>query len=680
MDADLLSGLIVNAAILLAASMIIVIFNHYQNIFSLQSKKYAIITGIITGAAGILLMMNSIEVSAGVVFDTRTILVGTTGLFFGWVPALVSFVIIVAYRMLLGGDGMMMGIMTTLLAGCLGLIWRHFRINGILNRSRKNWLEFYLFGLAVHIGMIACVVFLPRDMAGFVFRTISLPVILLYPAVTMLLCLVVFAGIQSDRTRQQLQESERSRTVLIQNLPGMVYRCAYDRDWTMHYVSEGSYDLTGYRPESLLFNKELAYNDLIAPEFRELLWARWKEALDKKEKFREEYEIITGQGEHKWVLEQGQGIYNEQGEVEALEGIVIDFTDRKMRENEIKYISYHDFLTGLFNRRYFDQEVKRLDKAKYLPLSVIVGDINGLKLINDAFGHTRGDRMIQDAAKLIQACCRSRDVLARTGGDEFSVLLPNTDRDVAYQILNCILKQCENNKNKCEEEIFNLNLSLGFETKESQEEDFNQIIRQAESYMYKRKLLEHTSAHSTIFSYINATLYEKSKETEEHAIRLKDLSRMIGLELHLSETAMDELTLLAMLHDIGKIGIDDRILNKPGPLNKKEWAVMKTHPEIGYRIAMSSPDLVPIAQLILCHHEKWDGSGYPQGLKGEDIPLPSRILAVVDAYDAMTKDRVYRKAVSKEEALAEIERGMGTQFDPEISQIFLSLIRQNPDL
>jgi HD-GYP domain-containing protein (c-di-GMP phosphodiesterase class II) len=126
-----------------------------------------------------------------------------------------------------------------------------------------------------------------------------------------------------------------------------------------------------------------------------------------------------------------------------------------------------------------------------------------------------------------------------------------------------------------------------------------------------------------------------------------------------------------MLHDIGKIGIDNSILNKPGKLSKNEWEIMKKHSEIGYRIAMSSPELEPIAEYILAHHERWDGNGYPQGLKGEEIPLLSRILAVVDSYDAMTEDRVYRKAMTHQAAIEEIKKNAGTQFDPNIAQIFI---------
>jgi HD-GYP domain-containing protein (c-di-GMP phosphodiesterase class II) len=202
-------------------------------------------------------------------------------------------------------------------------------------------------------------------------------------------------------------------------------------------------------------------------------------------------------------------------------------------------------------------------------------------------------------------------------------------------------------------------------------EDIEQIIKIAEDFMYKRKLLEHKSSYSVIITSIKATMFERSQDTEEHAKRLIALTKEIGMKLNLSQIELDELELLATLHDIGKVGIDDKILNKPGKMTGDEWIEMKKHPEIGYRIAMSVPELVPIAEYILSHHEHWDGNGYPQGLKGQEIPLISRVLTIVDAYDAMIQDRIYRKAMTKEAAIAEIMKNAGTQFDPNIAKIFI---------
>jgi HD-GYP domain-containing protein (c-di-GMP phosphodiesterase class II) len=214
---------------------------------------------------------------------------------------------------------------------------------------------------------------------------------------------------------------------------------------------------------------------------------------------------------------------------------------------------------------------------------------------------------------------------------------------------------------------------MGHATKNHPDEDFLSISNTAERFMYKRKLLAHRSFHSSLLSSIRTTLFEKSHETEAHAKRLVDYSRHLGQQLGLDEEQLNDLALLATLHDIGKISIDDHILTKPAALNENEWFEMKKHPETGYRIAMASPELSSIAELILCHHERWDGKGYPQGLKGEEIPLLSRIIAVVDAFDAITSERCYRNAVDISGALEEISQNAGTQFDPEIAELFVAI-------
>lgn len=471
-------------------------------------------------------------------------------------------------------------------------------------------------------------------------------------------------------TEQALSESERSKSVLLSHLPGMAYRCSHDENWTMEFLSDGCLELTGYKPESLIHNKEISFSQLILPEYKDCIWQEWERVLALREQFKYEYEIVTAQGEKKWVWEIGQGIFDENERLISLEGIVIDITESKRSQTHIQYLNDHDVTTGLYNRIYYEKVKNELDKEEYLPLSIIISDINGVRLVNDAFGYQEGDRLIVETAKIIQACCRDKDIVARTGGDEFTILMPNTSREQAYQIVKNISQACENYNNRIAEKAKSISLSIGLGTKQYSIENIRMTEREAEEYMYKHKLLEQESHHSAILSSIMATMYAKSQETEEHANRLATLSKMIGEELNLQQKSMDELELFAMLHDIGKIGIDDGILNKPGKLNDKEWNAMKKHSEMGFRITMSSPELQSIAYYILSHHERWDGKGYPQGLKGEEIPLLSRILAVVDAYDAMTEDRIYRKAMNRNQAIEEIKKNAGTQFDPYIAKVF----------
>ena len=480
---------------------------------------------------------------------------------------------------------------------------------------------------------------------------------------------------EQESTLAALRESERSKSVLISHIPGLAYRCAYDKDWTMEFISEGCYTLTGYNAEEFIGGKKISFNNLICEKYRQAILDEWGKVIAARETFKDEYEIKTASGETKWVLEMGQPVFAADGEVEALEGLIIDIDEPKKQYDQIIYMNDHDFLTDLYNRRYFEQKISEIDREANLPLAVMIADINGVRLINDAFGHRAGDRMITGAGEIIKKCCPDKAVVARIGGDEFGMLLPNTEHEEISNIINCIVTESEEYKYVNTDNSGIMNISLGLSVKESKEESIEETIKEAEDNMYRHKLLDRESHHNAIISSVMATMYARSQETEEHAERLAEISLKIGKAMGLSQKNLDDLRLLSMLHDIGKIGIDDRILNKEEPLSKKEWEIMKKHPEIGFRIAMSSSDLEPVAQYILHHHERWDGKGYPAGLRGEDIPLLSRILAVVDSYDAMTKDRIYRKALGEANAIKEIKDNSGTQFDPHIAELFLKLIK-----
>lgn len=349
--------------------------------------------------------------------------------------------------------------------------------------------------------------------------------------------------------------------------------------------------------------------------------------------------------------------------------ILTDITDQKQAEEEIRYLSFHDRLTGLYNRAYFEEELKRLDTTRQLPLSIIMGDVNGLKLINDALGHQEGDKLLITVAAALREACRTEDIVARWGGDEFIILLPGCPHNIAAGIVERI---------KSAETLFHTlpiqtSISLGTATKTRSDEDIRSIIKEAEDKMYRNKLLENKSTRSYFLSSLERTLWSRSHETKDHCERIKKMAMQIGDYVHLSASEMDSLRLLAALHDIGKIAISNSILEKPGKLIAEEWEAIKKHPEVGYRIALSSPEMAPIAEAILHHHERWDGAGYPLGLRGKDIPFLSRIISIVDAYDVMTHGRPYQDSVSSEDAWCEIIRLAGTQFDPDLVNIISSL-------
>jgi HD-GYP domain-containing protein (c-di-GMP phosphodiesterase class II) len=240
------------------------------------------------------------------------------------------------------------------------------------------------------------------------------------------------------------------------------------------------------------------------------------------------------------------------------------------------------------------------------------------------------------------------------------------------KVVKRIKEKCKKSKSK-----IGFTISMGFSTKTKESQNINEVLKEADSNMNKHKLLERKSFHGSIVSSLERALLERDYETEEHVTRMREYSQVLGKELKLSEDQLDELKLLATLHDIGKISIPDNIIFKPGKLNDMEWKIVKKHPEIGHRIAKTTPELSTIADGILTHHEWWDGKGYPRGLKEYEVSIISRIVSIVDAYDAMTSDRPYRKALSKKTAIKELKRCSGTQFDPSLVEAFVKLLKKN---
>lgn len=343
--------------------------------------------------------------------------------------------------------------------------------------------------------------------------------------------------------------------------------------------------------------------------------------------------------------------------------------------NEAQYLSFHDKLTGLYNRVFFEEESRRVSSERFYPLGVIAGDIDGLKLANDTLGHAHGDALLKQAAKLIRRCFRQSDVVARTGGDEFAVLLPNTSLEAIEIACNRIRDTIEEyNKSN---PGFPLSMSIGYAVTADDSKSIQQLLKEADDYMYREKLHRSQSTRSSIVQTLKKALEARDFITEGHADRLQHLVAELGKSIGFPEHQISDLRLLAQFHDIGKVGIPDHILFKNGPLTDKEFIEMRRHSEIGYRIAHSAPDLAPIAHCILKHHEWWNGQGYPLMLKKNQIPLECRILAIADAFDAMTSDRPYRKAMPVQQALTEIRRCSGTQFDPDLVDKFIDYIKKS---
>ena len=341
-------------------------------------------------------------------------------------------------------------------------------------------------------------------------------------------------------------------------------------------------------------------------------------------------------------------------------------------DNRILKLTYNDSLTGLYNRRFFEKELMRLDTQRQLPISIVIADINGLKIINDSLGHEKGDELLIKSAKILKNIIREEDVLARQGGDEFSILLPRTTQSEAENIINRIKKVSKVTKT----DELTVSMALGLATKREIEENIYDTLKRADNNMYQNKLSESKSTKSKIVKSLLTTLEVKSYETKEHAMRMTELSIAFAEALGLSNSELNRLSLLSTLHDIGKTTISEAILKKPGTLTDEEWQIIKKHPERGYRIASSSQEFALVAEEIYSHHEMWSGEGYPRQLEGKEIPYLARIISIIDAFDVMTHERTYKKAMSKKEALKEISKCAGSQFDPELAQAFIKMMKK----
>ena len=788
-------NLLLNTSLLVS---ICIIFNLFYQKIKEQGIFLKIIGGIILGLAGVVIMTISVKLPNNVIFDTRSILISISGLFYGLLPTSIASFIIIAYRIFLGGPGVYTGSLVVITSAAVGVIWRMIR----KKPEKLSKLEFFSFGLVNHVVMLFSMILLPKDIIVETLRVISLPVLTIYPLGTLILCIIITYEGQSLATAKKLTESEVRFQLVCEQAPvgitvetqdQILYaNSAYSKILRMSIsevkrVSWKSYTHADDLKKDIFLSEQLLSGkidkfDLIKRYIRsdgEIVWvhiyvailqrnriiskseiiciiqditeevAREHSLIESERKQREasafletlldaipdhifyknkdgiyvgcnrafetasgisrdhligknDFEVYDNKTAQKFVdsdrltmndMEQvrteetvtypnGDKIITEtiktrysdaEGKPAGLIGISRDITDRKKKEERIEYLSIHDIMTGLYSRMYFDTELYRIDSTEPLPYSVIIADVNSLKLTNDLFGHNEGDKLIIQTAELLKRCCEN-GIVARTGGDEFSVILPGADEEALNNTVSRIKLELEKQKAENKETLILLSLSYGYATKNRYEQTIAEVLKSAEEHMYRRKLLEHQSIRSTLLSTVKELLFSKNNETMEHADRMARLAKKLGTEVGLNEADMDALELMATLHDLGKIGISNNILSKPDKLDEAEWQEVKKHPEIGYRIALTIPELQGIAGYILCHHERWDGKGYPQGLAGEEIPYIARLISVIDSFDAMTEDRPYSKAVSYEKAKQELIAHAGAQFDPDIVQTFIEKV------
>jgi diguanylate cyclase (GGDEF)-like protein len=360
-------------------------------------------------------------------------------------------------------------------------------------------------------------------------------------------------------------------------------------------------------------------------------------------------------------------------------GLVLLFFRQQKKDIEyglahIAFLTQHDDLTGLYNKAYFDNRIQKLRFSDRVPISVLIGDMNGLKLINDIFGHKEGDAWLKSMADIIRRYCRENDVAARWGGDEFAIILPDTACGAALELCDRINESCA-----CSEGFsVPLSISIGVATKTEPGEDLISVLKRAEDLMYEKKLIEGKKAKPVITEAINKLQERKDLKARQHIAWLERIAADFAEALKLNQEHTEKLILAMRLHDLGRASMAGEATLKKAPANKVDWAAVKKHVGASYRIARASEEFTQLADIMLCHHEWWNGQGYPQGLKGEDIPLLSRIIAILDAFNAMTGGGMCAFAAMRD-MLEELNARAGQQFDPRLIMIFNEIIYKQQD-
>ena len=477
-------------------------------------------------------------------------------------------------------------------------------------------------------------------------------------------------GFFIDISNENDKELENQRNILktiIDNVPELVFykdnKGIYkgiNRYCEQFYKNLGVENVIGKKDDELPLNKEFTNRCV---EHDELV-INTKKTLTIDEK------VPTDNGKSNIVETIKTPVINEDGEVWGIVGVVRDITEKRKYEEKLKKLSYTDSLTGLYNRAYFDDKLEEMIENKEFPIGMIMGDVNGLKIINDTIGHIEGDLLLRTISKKLKQVFDDKGCIFRWGGDEFVILLPNTSGKECEYLTKEMSIMCNEYKN----DKFNLSISMGYSVLNNENDKIDKVIAEAEEMSYKYKILDSKSFRNSTLDKLMKTLQYKKIETKEHTERVAKYATLLGEYLNLDKSTIEELNLVGNLHDIGKIGISEDILFKEDRLTKDEEEIMKTHCEKGYRLTMLFPEFSHISRSILTHHERWDGQGYPLGLKGEEIPLVSRIISVVDSYDCMVNYNFGKNKKTKEEALMYLKKYAGSKFDINIVKAFHNLV------
>ncbi len=484
--------------------------------------------------------------------------------------------------------------------------------------------------------------------------------------------IIIYTEVITDQKKMEAQvykEREIFKTTLLSVGDAVI---STDKEGKIKIMNDVAEELTGWTQEEV-FNEPLEKVLNIINEYtRKTCVNPAKKALKlgKTVEMENHTILIAKDGKEIPIEDSAAPIKDRDGNITGAVIVFRDFTEKKEKQNQIEYLSFHDHLTGLYNRRYMEDSIKRMDTERNLPFSIIVADVNGLKLTNDSYGHEMGDKLLIAVAEIFKKSCRQEDIVCRVGGDEFVILLPNVNEKKVKKIIERIKKESQNTKL----DSVIVSLALGHSTKNKEDKDILEVYKEADNKMYKNKLKYGKIMRNRTIETILLNINNKYDHEQIHSERVSQYCTGIAKAMNLSSKEIEDAKIAGLLHDIGKIVVPPQILNKKDKLTENDWETIKKHVITSYQLLKSVDEYSHVSEAVLYHHERLDGTGYPEEIKDGEIPLLSKIIAVADAYEAMTADRPYHNKKTKEEAVEELKKYSGKQFDENLVNIFVDKV------
>jgi len=666
MSNDFLNSIILNSVFLVGLAVV-------YNFIPKENNKYKyliqVAIGLVLGYFLTQVLKNPLVLADGVILDTRSVFVSITAIFFAPISAVIVIIAGALYRIfVVGGGGTIPGVLLVFIAGGLGMLFKKYRFKFLRIGFWRRTLEFSLFTIVLHLLMISLFLFLPNEDKYELMRKIAFQVLFVMPLLSVSISTLIYITYDNHIKNIQLLKTQEQFVKAIEDAPvpiaihsenGRIV--TFNKEWTK---------ATGYNlhnAANIPIWVEKAFKENAIPALKRI------DELSRLEDniFKDEIRFYTSKNRKVTWDFHVSSIGTTPDNKKLIMSIANDVTEKKKLEKELVNLSFKDKLTGLYNRRFFEEELERLNVKRNYPLSIVFVDVNSLKLTNDAFGHNEGDKLLKQSADVFKKSFREDDIIARVGGDEFVVILPKTDHETTVALIDRVTDNLKGKKIK----NIQISLAMGSYTSTTMKLDINRAYSLAEEHMYQNKLTMSKTVKENAINVILNALFRSDPSQKTHALEVSELCEQMGKALDMDDSQINILKKAGYLHDIGKIVINKSILKKKTDLDEIEALEIKKHPETGYRILNNGYNLTTYATIVLDHHERWDGAGYPQKKRGKTISYEARIIAICDAFSSMTSINSYRTdKLNISQAIDEIVRKKGSQFDPELVDLFVSKI------